>query len=317
MRAFVNELALAEACAIADPSYAPLEALLAARAQFSVLRQALYCSRGMPETVVSASQKLSDIGRAMPRDKIGLLFQWVNKRGPFLDDHKESIDDDLFMLDEDDVTELGLGEAARRLVASRRAATLSSVDVDTSRFSAESLKIIHGLVEEPISVISVPNYTSPAELAKKLRSVRQPTTTTWNELLINCRNRFDRLNIGTHCERVLARIPYNPAAGRRIWNLLDLLQRIMTEMDENGRLSCKGKQLYYKHFVGKRAWFSDESDTRKAEIQTFTFPDPAGKGQLVCYWHGKVSTRSFRVHFEWPVKRPSESLKVAYIGPHL
>ena len=253
----------------------------------------------------------------MPRDKVGLLFQWVNKRGPFLDDYRQVVDDDLFMFGEDDVTDLGLGEAARRIVVSKQAASYSSTNKPNSRYSVTPLDIVHGLLEEPIDVVSVPNFTNSVELAEVLYSVNQPEPTTWNELLNHCRVIFDGLNIGAHCEQTLARFPYSPAAGRRIANLLAVLQDLVSEMDEKGKLSAKGVQLYNTYFVGERAWFSDESPTRRADSQKFTFPDPNGSGHLVCYWHGKVSTPPYRLHFEWPLERPAERLRVTYIGPHL
>ncbi len=91
----------------------------------------------------------------------------------------------------------------------------------------------------------------------------------------------------------------------------------MTEMNNDGRLSEAGEELRNTYFVGERSWFSDESETRKRSPETFTFPDPDGDGTLVCFWRDKVSTRAFRIHFEWPVSPPVRRLRVVYIGPHL
>lgn len=316
MRAFVNELALAEACAVADPSHAPIQALLKARQHYAILGQALYCARGMPSTNVELGVTLADISRKLPRDQVGLLFQWVGKRGPFIEDDRQAIEEDLFLYDENDVTHLGIGEAARRVLASHSAATLSSVYCTTSRFSLNPLQVTHGLAEDPFQLVDVPNYTGVAALAEKLAATL-PVPVNWLELLTLCRSRFDSLHISSYCEHVLARHPYSPAAGRRIQNLLEVLQRLMEEMDGNGKFSATGVELHGRFFVGRRAWFSDESPTRKAAEQTFTFPDPGGNGSLICFWHGKVSTPAFRVHFEWPVVQPSQRLRVVYIGPHL
>ena len=316
MRAFVNELALAEACAAAHPPQAPLEALIEARRRSTVLVERLYCARGMPGTKIRPGVRLADVGRRLPRDKRGLLFQWTDRKGPFIEDDPQATDDDLFLFGDEDVTNLGLGEAARRILATLPAATLSPVQDPASRFAADPLCVIHGLAEEPIGHVPVANFCETETLADALLAAG-PEPATWPELLAEARARFDLLLIGSHCDDILARHPYHPPGGRRILDLLDVLQRLMTEMDSKGKLSQAGLELRNRLFVGERAWFSDESEPRKKSPETFTFPDPDGDGTLVCFWHGKVSTRAFRIHFEWPVSPPVRRLRIVYIGPHL
>ena len=316
MRAFVNELALAEACAAAHPPHAPLEALIEARRRHPVLVERLYCARGMPDTEIRPGVRLAKVGWQLPHDKRKLLFQWVSKKGPFIEDDPQTADDDLFLFDGEDVTDLGLGEAARHILAKRPAAALSPVQDPASRFAADPLCVVHGLAEAPIGHIPVANFHETNALADALRAA-QPEPTTWPELLAEARGRFDRLHIGSHCDGVLARHPYHPRGGRRILELLDVLQRLMTEMDDDGRLSEDGVELRNRFFVGKRSWFSGESENRRHSPETFTFPDPDGDGTLVCFWHGKVSTPAFRIHFEWPVSQPVRRLRIVYIGPHL
>ena len=316
MRAFVNELALAEACAAAHPPQTPLEALLEARRRHPVLVERLYCARGMPHTEIRPGVRLADIGGRLSHDKRRLLFQWVGKKGPFIEDDRQATDDDLFLFDGEDVTDLGLGEAARRILATLPAATLSPVQDPASRFAADPLCVVHGLAEEPIGHVSVANFLETETLADALLAAG-PEPTTWPELLADARARFDRLHIGGYCDGILARHPYYPPGGRRILDLLDVLQRLMTEMDSEGRLSPAGLELRNRFFVGKRAWFSGESEPRRNSPETFTFPDPDGDGTLVCFWHGKVSTPAFRIHFEWPASPPVRRLRIVYIGPHL
>ena len=316
MRVFLNELALVEACASANPSFAPLEELLKARLQHRVLRESLYCARGMPTANTALGITLADIGRRMPRDKIGLLFDWVTKRGPFIEDDRQDIDQDLFFFDGEDVTDLGLGEAARRVLANDWSATFSPVRAAASRFGTNPLDVVYGLPEEPIRLVPVPNHIRTETLVEKLHS-EEPEPKTWHALLNLCRERFDHLVIGVQCDIVLARRPYVPSAGRRILALLGTLQELKGEMDCRGQLSAFGIEVRNEYFRGERALFSDESDTRKASPKDFTFADPAGDGSLICFWHGKISTPPFRIHFEWPVSRPTERLCIAYIGPKI
>ena len=232
----------------------------------------------MPNTEIRPGVRLAEVGRQLPRDKRGLLFQWVTKKGPFIEDDRQEADDDLFLFDGEDVTNLGLGEAARRILATLPAATLSPVRNPASRFAADPLCVVHGLEEEPSGNVPVENFHETNALADALRAAR-PEPATWPELLAEARGRrFNRLHIGTHCDGILARHPYHPSGGRRILALLDVLQGLMTEMDSGGGLSRAGVELQNTYFVGERAWFSDESETRKHSPETFTFPDPDGDG---------------------------------------
>ena len=271
---------------------------------------------GMPHTEIWPGVSLAEVGRQLPRDKLGLLFQWTGKKGPFIEDDRQATDHDLFLFGDENVTDLGLGEAARRIFATLPAATLSPVQDPASRFAANPLCVVHRLAEESIGHVPVANFLETEALADALRAAG-PEPATWPELLAEARARFDRLHIGSYCDKILAPYPYHPPGGRKILTLLDVLQRLMAEMDSEGKLSQAGVELRNKFFVGERAWFSDESESRRNSPETFTFPDPDGDGKLVCFWHGKVSTRAFRIHFEWPVPPPVRRLRIVYIGPHL
>ena len=316
MRVFLNELALADAWISTSSVHRPLTAILQARRQQPVLRDALYCAQGMGGVRTPAGIPLCRAAQELPRDTRLQLFEWIAKHGPFIEDDRQFIDEDLFFFEEDDVTDLGLGEAARRIRAELRAATLSPVENERSRFSGNSLDVVHGFPQEPIDRISVPNYTESGPLVEILRAL-DPNPTNWHDFLEICRHRFDLLHIGPHCDETLGRFPYMPAAGRRIIELLNILQRIRAEMDSTGRLSPAGLELRNEFFTGRRAWFSDESEGRRQRPQKFTFPDPAGGNDIVCFWHGKVSTAAIRIHFDWPVTPGAKRLRVVYIGPHI
>ena len=270
----------------------------------------------MLRTRVRSNLCLRDLGAQLPHDKRRLFFQWTAKRGPFIDNDRQTIDLDLFLFGDDEVTDLGLGEAARRILSSWSAAMLSPVHGPASRFAADPLVVVHGLHDEPFAQVPVPNYLEPDALAKAIQTDR-PEPKNWPELLSEARQHFDRLCIGEHCDQILSRQPYQPHQARRILELFNVLQRIMQEMREDGGLSAEGRDLHSQFFVGKNAWFTDETETRKQSLKTFTFPNPAGQGTLTCFWHGKIRSDAFRLHFEWPVESPRERLRVAYIGPHL
>ena len=266
---------------------------------------------------VGREETLRSVAWKMPRDRKNILLNWVNRRGPFIESDRQDVGDDLFYFDDIEVTDLGLGEAARRIVKENRAAVLSTTSATTSLFARTPLRVIHGFCEEPINRVDVPNFMDGARLEKKLKdAISEPRN--WNEFLAQCETRFDRVLIGAHCRTVLKSHPFQPSVGRMAFKLLSILQKLMGEMDESGTLTPRGNNLFVEHFVGKNAWFTDESKRRKdAAPDRFTFPDPTGEGDIDCFWHGKIKTRFYRIHFEWPVRPPRRYLKVGYIGPHL
>ena len=316
MRVFLNELALADVWTSTSSVHRPLSDILQARRRQPVFRDALYCARGMAGIRTPAGIPLSRAAQDLPRDTRVQLFEWMAKHGPFIEDDRQVIDEDLFYFEEDDVTDLGLGEAARRIRAELRAATLSPVGSERSRFSGSPLDVVHGFPDELIAQVPVPNYTESEPLVEVLRAL-DPNPTNWHDFLDVCRHRFDLLHIGPHCGERLERLPYMPVAGRRIIQLLNVLQSIRAEMDPAGHLSPRGLELRNTFFTGGRAWFSDESEPRRQRPRNFTFPDPEGGNDIVCFWHGKVSTAAIRIHFDWPVEPGARRLRVVYIGPHI
>ena len=317
MRAYVNELALAEACAAASPEEMPLIALLEGRYRHGDLASTLFCARAMLNTRVREGLLLRDLGQRLPRDQRQLLFAWTAKQGPFIDDDRQPAELDLFVFGEDEieVTDLGLGEAARRLLSFQAAGVLSPVEDSASRFAADPLIVVQGLLDDARHRVQVPNFLEAVTLAYAVRA-DWPSPTSWSDALEQARGRFDRLWIGTHCDASLSKHPFSPHRSRRLSELFAVLQTLMEEMDESGKLSAKGQELRQKRFVGENAWFSDESEGNKQDPRRYTFPDPSGRGRLTCFWHGKIRSEYFRMHFEWPPANPAAQLRVVYIGPH-
>ena len=272
----------------------------------------------MPNIRVREGLLLRDLGQRLPRDQRQLFFAWTAKQGPFIDDDRQPAELDLFVFGaNEDVTELGLGEAARRLLAHQAAGVLSPVENALSRFAANPLVVVHGLQDDVHGRVEVPNFLNDVALATAVRA-DLPDPTNWAEALDQAPRRFDRLLIGDHCDTKLSNVTFGPHQGRRMSQLFAVLQTLMEEMGQGGQLSAKGQRLRSKHFVGKTAWFSDESESNKQDPGRFTFPDPAEAGaRLTCFWHGKFRSDALRMYFEWPPADPAGRARVVYIGPHL
>lgn len=316
MRVFLNELALADAWTSTSSAHRTLTDILQTRQRQPMFRDALYCGQAIGGVLTPAGLSLARAAKELPRDTRLQLFEWIAKRGPFIENDRQPIDQDLFFFEDDEVTDLGLGEAARRIRVNFRAAAFSPIKDKHSRFSGSPLTVVQGFQDEPIAQVSIANYTESTAVVEVLYAL-DPDPTNWQDLLETCRHRFDLLHIGTHCDETLGHFPYMPAAGRRIIELLKVLHHIRAEMDHAGQLSTTGLELRNKFFTGQRAWFSDESEGRKRKPGKFTFPDPEGGNDIVCFWHGKVSTAAIRVHFDWPIQPGTRRIRIAYIGPHI
>ncbi|UQR61600.1 hypothetical protein LRP30_32965 [Bradyrhizobium sp. C-145] len=292
--------------------------LVAARSRCRHLAKTLYCSFALPNRRGWPPETLQQTIASFSRDEKTQVLAWLSQRGPFLEQDRQDVENDLFFFETEDVTDLGLGEAARRLTHRSQSAVYSFANGSTRDFRRTPLPVIHGLLEEPYGSLDVPNCWTLEDLLK-LSETAVPDPESWREVLTRSRDQFDRLILGDHCLATLQGTPFSPALARRIVALLGILQAIMQEMDENGALSRKGEELRQTYFVGDRALFSDESDTNKAQFkEEMTFVDPCdAEKRLTCFWHGKINTPKFRVHFDWPVSSPRGGMRVPYIGPKI
>ena len=147
----------------------------------------------------------------------------------------------------------------------------------------------------------------------------EPSPDDWPSAMAAYRARFNRLLIGADVDQLLKRETFSPSLRDSIAQLLDVLDRFIQNRLPDGSVTAAGNDLLDQFFRRQNAWFSDESDTNKRLFRKeMTFRDPADESrELTCFWHGKIQTPPFRVHFEWPVPAGQQQLKVVYIGPKI
>ena len=232
-----------------------------------------------------------------------------------MEDDRQQEADDYFEFEGEDVTDSGLGEAARRV----RVHDLSGVFSFTGgqiNFERTPLTVLHGLPESPLGTISIPNTWDVQELKSRLNERRAPQS--WEELIKSCKERFDNLEISNDIlKTALVQEPFSRVVAENIERRLDVLQEIMSgRRVSNGEMTNAANELWEKHSHGDKAWFSDESETNKRRFkQKLTFKDPSDLSKSVfCPWHAKISHETFRIHFQWPVPSGQTRLKVLYIG---
>ena len=253
---------------------------------------------------------MNQVMHAFTREQQSALRNWLTKRGPFWDEIQFHGPDDYLECESDIVTDTAVGEAAYCII--------SGIDRQLVSFSPSSWEyspVLVTLVSSDRTTAKVVNWWGETELATALQNAGPPIT-SWRRLETVLMGRYERLRFSQQSFEPLVGRPFVPAAAYRITGLLDTLDRLQDCVDDTGRRTPEGQQIYQDHFTGGNAWFSDSSDTEKRDFQrklTFPHPDVAGQS-LFCTWHGKVRTGFMRVHFSWPVPAGSP-LYVAYIGP--
>ncbi len=313
---YVNDLSLCgqypEATAFLDD----LADLMRARIKIPMLEQKLSCSRTLHTRPVTAILNFREAVQSRPKYiSVPLVLAWLTKNGPFWEDVREFNEDDYFEHHGQEVTEFGLGEAARRLLVGLQA---SSFSFARGGFDYSPVEILHGLPESPLHSVLVHNLWNTNELCRHAMATI-PAPVNWLQMLEQAQSRFDNLILYRHSIDKLRGQPFSQHVVERIFALLDILQRFMDCLHEDGSYSGGNHELITQYFVGNKAWFTDESETNKKNFcEEMSFPDPEQDDgtKVFCSWHGKIKTPQYRIHFEWPVEARSK-LRVFYIGPKI
>jgi hypothetical protein len=122
-----------------------------------------------------------------------------------------------------------------------------------------------------------------------------------------------------YLDKRLAREPFDAAIRDRVLVLLAYLNSYMRGRGPDGTEGDSSREIIDDYFTGDRALFSGESPTNQRTFRAeLTFPDPENPGETVfAHWKGKISRRFYRLHFEWPVPKESNRLKIVYLGPKI
>jgi hypothetical protein len=297
-----------------------LDDLLRCRGRYSALNTGMYLTRSIAESKVADGSSLRQILSSSSRtDLRRAILIWLDRRGPFVEDDRFPEIDDYFECKGKDITDTGLGEAARRIKSSFLAQAFSFPG-GTIDFNEPVLSIEHGLQENRFATYSIANSCNIDDLVASVEAAK-PGPKNWKDLVVAARESFANLRIpdSVYTNHFLAREPFEAALGDRIIVLLRCLNDYMAGRDEAGAEGPGAREIVENHFTGDRALFSGESQTNQTAFRkelTFKDPDDPDKG-IFAHWHGKISHRFFRLHFEWPVPAGAKILKVLYFGPKL
>ncbi len=268
----------------------------------------IHCARGFRNVEPRPGVRLEPALRAVPPDERRLFLSWLNKGGPFWDDSRRHGPDEWLQCRGEVVTDSSVGEAAFRSLSGSGCGLVS---LKPSNWDYTPVRVFrrHGDEEPPAERADLPNWRDPESLAEGLRAI-PPSVRTWWDFQREIR-RYPNLRFAPGCMDPLDGLPFSDGAVRELLRRLDVLNRFAGLRDG----TRKKRQLREKHFVGRKAWFSDSSDDEKVKFgqkMTFRHPDKPGE-TLFCPWHGKVKIQQLRIHFSWP----ETPIYVVYIGQKL
>jgi hypothetical protein len=308
----VNDLSLKDQYASPDEFLAAFEQLLAARRQLEAGGHLVSCGRHLRNRTAAGGNDIWAALETWPRSdpRRALAVRWLTK-GPFWTCPPEGEGVTYFHVE--DVTEQGLGEAARRRWLGDDARSYSFAGL--ASFEASSLDVqclLAGATSEEI--IAVLNAWTIQALNDS--AATPPRREDWAGMIEDATTQFTNLAIAA--DRIVAemsRYPYSKG-GR------DALIEILKRLDELASLRLQHKDAseevtnWLKTYAqSRKAPFSSESPKDES---VFKFHDPATGENIYCPWHGKVhNPMQYRVHFEWPAPKGQEKIKVLYIGDKL
>lgn len=317
MRWYLNDASLQGQFADRAEFESVLRRLIAARVRIPKIRQNLRSTRSLQEAMVAPE---INVRRALvelrDKDLKAATFSWLDKTGPFVEDDQLEEIDDYFEYRGVEITATGLGEAARRAKAGTECTTYSFVRGEID-YAVTPLEVDHGLQEERYGRYPVTNLWQTDALIDQALAAEAPTK-SWRALVEVARQRFPYLEIGElNTNPALAREPFEASIRDRSLELMKVLNDYVAGRTEDGAEGVAAREIVQLYFSGDRALFTGESATnQKVFSQDLTFPRIFG-GSYFAHWHGKISHRFFRMHFEWPLEKGRKKIEIFYLGPKL
>lgn len=292
-----------------------LKQLMAIRNVAKRYGREVYCHRNMASVQVMPNVYMQQAIQGLPIDDRRAVMQWLTRHGPFWEDERLHGKDDWLECRGDVVTDTAVGETAYRCFNQTKTSLVSLIP---SLWDFSPALVEWHKSDEELERTEVVNYWDADTLETALLAAPLQIT-SWEMLENMSTARCTQLTFSSDCFNPLKGYPIVPKTIQDILNRLEVLNQFKICFDTEGKRTNEGHRLYQKHFTGKRAWFSDSSDTKKDKFkQKLTFSHPSRIGEsLFCPWHGKVNFHPpLRIHFSWPVTAV-DPLYIVYVGPKL
>ena len=186
MRWYINDLSVQGQYTSPLEFVELLSRMLALKIRVRRIGSNLFCSRDQfrNRPVLPGTTVVEALRNSSQRDLRNMSLSWLDKSGPFLEDSRLQQTDDLFFFENHDVTDQGLGEAARQRLAFRATASFSFPGGQVD-FCKDSLFIQQGFPNELISTVQLQNFWTLDGLEKHAQ-LCEDTPDSWTSLLAFC-----------------------------------------------------------------------------------------------------------------------------------
>lgn len=299
--------------------FGSVDTLMAIRQAIRRTGRELFCHRGLKDAQVTADLTMPQAVQGMPTEKKRAWLQWMTKAGPHWEDDRQHSSNDWLDENGDPIfTDRAIGEAAYCKLHGKYREVVS---VDPSDWLRTPINVTWRKTEDSTVDIDVQNHWSLNTVATSLGSLPTPFD-SWGSLEEHIRHACEMLVLADDAFKPLEGYPYVKSVAEWICSLLDVLNKLNSAFDEDGKRTAEFDLLYETYFTGDAPYFTDESTTNKRDYKSqLTFPHPRAPGDtLFCSWHGKVnSPRNFppiRIHFTWPPAANAD-LYVVHVGPKI
>lgn len=318
MQWYLNDLSLQGQYEDINTFKALLVQLLSAINTNPYLTQNLRTPRTLTQSLVCQNTTFRDAIKIInDKELTAKVLNWLDKHGPFIEDDRLDEAEDYFEYENYDVTNLALGEAARRVKANFAVSSYSFVGGGLN-FSKTPLPVNHGVPGDRLGVYDVDNLWSLEALQESALEQGVPIQ-SWASLIDHARIKFPTLYLPDSILGSLAKEPFNTVIKDAALVQMQYLHTYMINRGPNGEENNKAKEIVDNFFTGARAIFTGESSSNQRDFKSnLTFKDPEDNSkEIFAHWHGKISHRFYRMHFEWPLASNSTKLKILFLGPKI
>ncbi|MCH4093101.1 MAG: hypothetical protein LKE96_02110 [Acetobacter peroxydans] len=307
----VNDLSLKGRNSNVSDLLDQFDELLAIRTRLGHTGHKLLCGRDLRYCIVSHAKTLVEavyMMRDQPRRNLALA--WLTK-GPFWTSPPEGKVITYFHAE--DVTNQGLGEAARRRWLGEDARTFSFSGLSQFEVCDLDVQCLRDGADHE-ETTNVPN-TWTLNFLTKLSPVVVPRR-SWAVMIDEAVSELPHIQISRdQAIQEMSRYPYDLGAHNRLFSLLKRLNELAKARATYGDNSAPVKEWLLVNVMTAGADFSSEEPRNRS---VFTFSDPDTGEDLYCPWHGKVhNPLQYRIHYQWPMPIGQTRLKVPYIGQKL
>lgn len=304
----VNDLSLEGQYSSVSDWLEQFSELLIIRKKFDGTGHELSCARDLRYRIVSHTTTVSEALHSMKEQtRRHLALAWLTK-GPFWTSPSEARGITYFHIE--DVTNQGLGEAARRrwLGEDARVFSFSGLaQFEVQELDVQSIREENNLEE----ITKVPNSWLVSSLVDFIPTI--VPSRSWEIMIDEAISKLPYIQISRdEAIQEMSRYPYDRGADYRLFGLLKRLDEFARARITYGDNSEPVTEWLRLNIMAASADFSSEEPNNR---KVFTFKDPDTGEDLYCPWHGKVhNPLQYRIHYQWPMPQGQKRLKIVYIG---